>query len=217
MRGVKSRVAVAAAGLVALAVAAGVLARPSAPPDPLQQATADGCERNDTTLHTLQSPNWVYVNDKDYPASGPPPPLRLVSGVVKPDALDVHTSGGDNPVSHASYDLNFDVLVSGADSDLVAKTNTSGGLHVEREEASAPPFAWPEPGDRVTLRGFWVWDCDHFTTNGEVTGEETELHPWTALWVERKQSARSPSGEAEADLYLTTDKTQAGKSSDCAH
>ena len=153
MARVKTRVAIVAASLVALAAAAGVLARPRRPPDPLQQATADGCERNDTTLHTLQSPNWVYVNDKDYPASGPAPPLKTVSGVVQRDPLGVHTSGGDNPVSHAAYDLNFDVSVDSADADLVAKTNTSGGLHVEREEAAVPTYVWPEPGDRVTLRG----------------------------------------------------------------
>lgn len=213
----KPRVLLVAATLVALAVTAGVLAQAGSPPDPLQQATADGCERNDSTLHTLQSPNWVYVNDKNYPAAGVPPPLQSVGGVVQRDAADVHASGGDNPVSHAAYDLNFNVDVAAAKADLVAKTNTSGGLHAEREEGSTPTFVWPEPGDRVTMRGYWVWDCDHFTTNGEVTGEETELHPWTALWVQRARPVRSRTGEAEADLYLTTDKTEAGKSSDCAH
>jgi hypothetical protein len=218
MARVKPRVAIVAASLVALAAAAGVFARTQTPPDPLQQATADGCERNDTTLHTLQSPNWVYVDDKDYPAAGPAPSLETVSGVVRRDPLGVHTSGGDNPVSHAAYDLNFDVAVDAADSDLVARTNTSGGLHVEREEAAVPTYVWPEPGDRVTLRGAWVWDCDHFTSGSdEVTGEETELHPWTALWVERAQSARSRTGEREIDLYVSSDKTEAGKSADCAH
>ena len=33
----------------------------------------------------------------------------------------------------------------------------------------------------------------------------------------RPRSPRSPSGESEADLFLTTDKTEAGKSADCAH
>jgi hypothetical protein len=214
---VQTRVALVGAVLVALAVAAGVLARAQAPPDPLQQATADGCERNDTTLHTLEAPNWVYVNDKDFPASGPAPGFRSLTGAVQRGAADVHASGGDNPVSHTAYDLNFDVNVDAADTDLVAHTNTSGGLHVEREETSAPPFVWPEPGDRVSMRGYWVWDCDHFTTRGEVTGEETELHPWLALWVQRRQSSLSPTGEAEADLYLTNDRTEAGKSADCAH
>jgi len=211
------RVVVIAAGATALVVAAGVLARALTPPDPLLQAQADGCERNDTTLHTLQSPNWVYVNDKDAPASGPPPSLRFVSGVVQLSVMDVHPSDGDNPVSHAGYDLNFDVNVDAADADLVARTNTSGGLHTEREAQATPPFVWPEPGDHVTMRGFWVWDCDHFTTKGEVTGEETEMHPFTLLWVQRAVSPRSRTGESEGDLFLTTGKTPAGMHADCAH
>src|SRR3954469_17637854 len=101
MARVKARGAIVAAPLLALAATPGVLARTQTPPDPLQQATADGCERNDSTLHALKSPNWVYVNDKDYPASGVAPPLQSVDGVVKRAAMNVHTSGGDNPVSHA--------------------------------------------------------------------------------------------------------------------
>ena len=212
----KPRVVVLAAA-VGLAVAAAVLARSLAPPNPLLQAQVDGCERNDTTLHTFQSPNWVYVNDKDASASGPPPPLQLVSGLVQRKVLNVHVSGGDNPITHAGYDLNFDVSVDAAGADLVARTNTSGGLHIEREAQFTPSFVWPEPGDRVTVHGYWVWDCDHFTTDGEVTGEETEMHPFTALWVQRTVSPRSRSGESESDLFLTTDKTQAGKNADCAH
>src|SRR5438874_2378271 len=83
---------------------------------------------------------------------------------------------------------------------------------LEREAQATPSFVWPEPGDLVTLNGFWVWDCDHYTTGAaEVTGEETELHPFTALWVQRRTSPRSKTGETEADLFLTTDETTAGK------
>jgi hypothetical protein len=202
---------------VALIAAAGVLARSLTPPDPLLQSQADGCERNDTTLHTLESPNWVRVNDKDFPASGPAAPLQYVAGVVQKPAGNVHVSGGDNPLSHAGYDLNFDVTVPPAETDLVARTNTSGGMHVEREAQATPSFVWPEPGDRVNMYGYWVWDCDHFTTGTEVTGEETELHPFTILWVSRAVSRASRTGESEGDLFLTTDKTEAGKHSDCAH
>jgi hypothetical protein len=215
------RAAVAGAALLALAAPTSVLARTHAPPDPQVQALADGCERNDTTLHTLESPNWVRINDRDHPANGDPPPLQTVSGVVMRDAGNVHTSGGDNPVSHVSYDLNFNVAVDPAYADLVARTNTSGGLHVEREETATPNFVWPELGDRVTLLGYWVWDCDHFTTNGEVTGEETELHPWVGIWIERTQSVHKSGvgtgNAAEGDLFLTTDATTAGKHADCAH
>jgi hypothetical protein len=211
------RLTVVVVAAFALIAAAGVLARSLTPPDPLLQAQADGCERNDTTLHTLQSPNWVRVNDKDAPASGPAPAFQSVTGVVQKRLTNVHVSGGDNPLSHAGYDLNFDVSVSPEGKDLVARTNTSGGMHVEREAQTVPPFVWPEPGDRVTAVGYWVWDCDHFTTNGEETGEETEIHPFQALWVRRTASARSRSGEVEHDIFVTTDKTEAGKHADCAH
>jgi hypothetical protein len=90
-------------------------------------------------------------------------------------------------------------------------------MHIEREAQTVPTFVWPEPGDGVTAYGYWVWDCDHFTTGTEVTGEETEIHPFQGLWVARAASAASRSGEAERDLFITTDKTEAGKHADCAH
>jgi hypothetical protein len=50
-----------------------------------------------------------------------------------------------------------------------------------------------------------------------VTGEATEFHPYRAFWVVRKQSANSPFAENEASLFVSTDKTPAGKEADCAH
>jgi hypothetical protein len=207
------RLAVVLAAALALGAAAVVAARTLAPPNPQRQAEADGCERNDTTLHTLESPNWVRVNDKDYPANGPQPPLRFVSGTVQTTPFGVHVAGGDNPLSHRAYDLNFDVNVDDEYADLVAQTNTSGGLHVEREAHVTPFFVWPSPGDAVTLKGYWSWDCDHFLP----MGEETELHPITAFWVQRKASPETATPTTEGDLFVTTEKTEAGKHADCAH
>jgi hypothetical protein len=207
------RAAIGAAAALALAGGSVVAARTLAPPDPQLQAEADGCERNDTTLHTRESPNWVRVGDRNYPASGPQPPLQTVAGTVQRKPFDVHIAGGDNPISHRSYDLNFDVNVDDEFAGLVARTNTSGGLHVERESQATPFFVWPQEGDAVTLKGYWTWDCDHFLPEGE----ETELHPITAFWVQRRTSARSRLRAGEGDLFLTTDKTEAGKHADCAH
>jgi hypothetical protein len=208
-----SRLAVGLAAALALCVTSVVAARTLVPPDPQRQAEADGCERNDTTLHTLESPNWVRVNDNDYPANGPQPPLQLLSGRVRRDAFDVTPSDGDNPVSHAGYDVAFDVDVDDEYADLVAHTNTSGGIHVEREAQATPFFVWPEPGDAVTLKGYWTWDCDHFLPEGE----ETELHPITAFWVQRKSAPDTAIPTTEGDLFVTTEKTEAGKHADCAH
>ena len=81
---------------------------------------------------------------------------------------------------------------------------STGRVHVEREQGSLPFFAWPEAGDRVAMVGSWVWDCGHWAGGGE----RTEIHPFRALWVAR---------EAEGDLFLSSDKTFAGVEADCAH
>jgi hypothetical protein len=220
------RVVVAVAAL-ALIAATAVLARTLAGPDPNVLAVADGCGRSDTLLQTGRAPNWTRVFESQTSAGGAPRELRRASGVVESNGMpwySPHVSGGDTPYSHAAYDLNMDVRLdpSSAQADLIGVGNTAtagaesgeaGRLHVEREERATPSFVWPSPGDRVWMRGYWVWDCDHY----QPAGERTEIHPIMALWVERKWSALSPTGETEADLFLTTDKTEAGQHADCAH
>jgi hypothetical protein len=211
--------------LAALVAVAGVLAKTLTRPDPNTLAAADGCERNDATLIQGRSPNWARVTDSTTKATEAPPPLRWAEGVASSNGLpwySPHVSGGDLPYSHAGYDFNLDVLLDPAYADLIGIGNTAtagaesseaGRLHTEREAQRLPFFAWPEPGDRVRLLGYWVWDCDHY----QPAGERTELHPIVGLWVKRKWSPNSRTGETEADLYLTTDKTTAGKQADCAH
>jgi len=134
---------------------------------------------------------WVYVGDAAAPADAPAPPPQWVTGVarVRPSAgeLVLDVPGGE----HAGT------------------VNPAGRLEVRRE--ATPWFAWPEQGDRVTALGSWVWSC------GTPGTERTELHPFRTLWVERGFSARSPTGEAEGDLYISPDATAAGLSAECAH
>ena len=214
-----------AIGSVALVAVAGVLAQTLPGPDPNQLAVADGCERNEASVIQGRSPNWARVGDSTTAATGAPPPLRWAGGVANSNGLpwySPHTSGGDLPYSHAGYDFNLDVLLDPADADLIGVSNTAtagaesseaGRLHTEREAQRLPFFAWPEPGDGVRVLGYWVWDCDHY----QPAGERTEIHPIMALWVQRKWSPNSRTGESEGDLYLTTDKTEAGKQADCSH
>lgn len=190
-------------------------------PDPMKQAVADGCQRSKTAIYTGQAPNWVYVDDNQYPASGPTPPPQWLSGVVNRAAGDQpeiasRISSSDDPLTHLSYDVNIDVRVDpqyafldGANRDPA----TTGRLHAERETNAFPLWALAEPGDRVTMLGSWVWDCDHF----EPSGEYTEFHPFRAYWLERARSPRSPTGESEGDLYVSTDGTIAGLQAECAH
>ena len=215
-----------AALAAALAAFAGGRA-PDVPPDP-QDAVLDGCGRDYLAETQRQIPTWVYVGDRDAPATGPPPPARPLSGVVSsryfPD-LASHPTEEDLPPIHRSYDVNFDVKPDPAYTDLMggdaaqhtgnfAGTSPSTArIHVEREQGAFPSFAWPDPGDRVTLLGSWVWDCGHWTP----AGERTEIHTYRTLWVDRRQAAGSPAGGSEGDLLISNDKTFAGVEADCAH
>jgi hypothetical protein len=217
-RRTRRRVGVAAAVLAVVGGAALAAERPN----PVTDAVADGCERNPTGLYTADSPNWAYVNDRNAPAGGPPPPPQWVGGNVNAELeprLAVHPTGVDNPFTHRSYDVvmnvkpgpNFDFLLGTGNSAGAAETTNR--LHTEWESAAFPRWAWPDRDDRVQLLGSWVWDCDHFTGGGE----RTELHPLRAVVVYRHVSPRSPRGEAEMDVVVSTDGTPAGVQADCAH
>ena len=215
-----------AAALIALAVLVASVAALAANdrPDPNAQAIADGCKRVTTDIFKGLAPNWVYVNDKSYPASGPTPPAQWASGTANAGArtyLAAHPSSVDDPITHVSYDFNVNVQVDPASGYLVGTGNVgegeeNGRLHSERESGLLPTAFWAERGDRVSLLGSWIWDCDHF----QGAGEHTEFHPIRALWIERnagKPSPRSPKGETEGDLYVSSDGTAAATQANCAH
>lgn len=205
-----------------MAAAAAVAAFAGTRPDPNTQAQEDGCGRSAAGLFKKEQPTWVYVNDAGAPADGPAPPPQWARGVASaaPAWLGAHPTDVDDPVSHDSFDFLVNVQVDAPYDFLLGTGNfaadgeETGRLHTEWEEAAYAPFAWPEPGDRVELLGSWVWDCGHW----QAGGERTELHPLRAVWVQRLGgSPRSPTGEAEGDLFISTDKTPAGASADCAH
>lgn len=200
----------AAVLLVAFAAGAAAWKLADVKPDPNVQATADGCQRDTTKIYTGFAPNWVYVNDKDFPAGGPAPAARWATGIVKGPLglLAARVASSDDPITHHSYDMNVDVTVDPASDFLTGisrdATPEHGTIHLERESASIPFWAWPTPGDRVQALGSWVWDCDHY----QGTGERTELHPFRALFSSNGATAR---------LYVSTDATPAGKQAECAH
>jgi hypothetical protein len=163
------------------------------------------------------------VNDDKYPADGPPPPPRWVAGRVQSNDdpfLAARVATSDDPITHRSFDLNIDLqtdpeatFLTGASRD---QTSAQDHLHLERESQATPQFAWPNPGDRLSALGSWVWDCDHYLPKGE----KTEFHPFRAAWVIRNHGGPSPTskrGESEGDLYVSTDATPAGMAAQCAH
>ena len=221
------RALVVAAGVGVAAVVAAISALALSRPDPLVQAEADGCKRNNTLIYEHQAPNWAYVNDRDtWAADAPPGPVWLEGTVSseKQPLYPSHPTGVDNPLTHLSYDFNFDVapdpeyqvLLGGSPTqqtgNFAAEIEDVNRIHIEREEGWFPRWAWPDRGDRVKLLGSWVWDCDHSTY-----GERTELHPLRAIWVERRAPTTTPVAQAEGDLFISTDGTHAARQADCAH
>src|SRR5437763_948832 len=226
-------------------------------PNATTQPLTDGCQRSPAAVLAGTSPEWVYVYNT--PPNDEPPKPQWATGTVSsynPAFQAVHTSGGDNPAGHDAYDFNVNLAVDAQYSYLLGGNTTSGTgnyagngeetqrLHTEWEDLTIPKFAWPEPGDRVTELGSWVWDCGHWGTptnpfspdywlpkEGQpcpglvapdpaqctITGERTEFHPYRAIWDQRAQSPNSLYGASEAELFISTDKTEAGKEADCAH
>ncbi|MHB8573036.1 MAG: hypothetical protein ACYDAY_08785 [Candidatus Dormibacteria bacterium] len=250
-------------GLLAVAVVAlsGSGVRPLAvnppAPDPITQAPLDGCQRDPGALLSSTSPEWVYINDAQYRALGQTPPAQWITGTVSSgNALfqAVHTSGGDLPMGHTAYDFNVNVLPDPQYQFLVAGSASAGTgnyagngedhgrLHTEWQDDAVPFFAWPEPGDRITELGSWVWDCGHWGTPStydspdyvlpkvgqpclgrpdpaqcQLTGEGSEFHPYRVLWVQRQSPPASPTSQSQGELYVSTTKTRAGIEADCAH
>jgi hypothetical protein len=207
--------------LVALVAGASAWRLADVKPDPNVQAVADGCQRDTTKIYTGFAPNWVYVNDKDFPAGGPTPAIQSMSGVVHGASglLASRIASSDDPITHRSLDTNIDVTVDPQYAFLTGTSRDStpeqGTVHLERESGSYPRWARPQPGDRMQVAGSWVWDCDHY----QGRGEKTEFHPFRVAWVQRHPEQPSPTsarGEAEGDLYMSTDATPAGKAAECA-
>jgi len=216
-----------AGGVAVAAVVAAISALALSRPDPLVQAVADGCTRNNTLIYQHQAPNWAYVNDRDTSATDAPPGPMWLEGTISSEKQPLYPArptGTDTPLTHLSYDFTFDVapdpqyqaLLGGSPTqqtgNFAAEIEDVNRLHVEREENAFPRWAWPDRGDRVKLLGSWVWDCDH-----SIYGERTELHPFRAIWVVRRVSTADRLGRAEGDLFISTDGTYAAREADCSH
>ena len=222
----RAAIVVALAALVAgLAATIASTARERRAADPETDARPDGCGRDYLAQTQRQIPTWVYVGDRNTPKTGPPPAPQHLEGVVDSPferELAVHPTPEDLPTIHRSYDLNFNVLPDASFRGLLGGSavdatgnyaghgESTGRVHVEREQASTPRFVWPERGDRVSLFGNWIWDCGHWAGGGE----RTEIHPFRALWVARSHPVAS---QAEGDLFVTSDRSYAGIEADCAH
>jgi hypothetical protein len=212
---------IAAVLLIAIAVAASAPAHPPKPSS-TNQALSDGCQRSDFGIGFDTTPEWVYVDRS--------PAIRMARGVVRIS----HGSLEDSILQHRSYDYNGNLVPDPAFSYLIGGSaaqhthnyapdegEARGRLHFEWESATLPFFAWPSDGDRATLWGSWIWDCGHWqstpnNTGGTTTGEHTELHPLSAIAVNRKASYLSPRGESETDVFISNEGDGAHAVEQCA-
>lgn len=186
-------------------------------PDSRTQPLLDGCTRQRGDILTKDAPNWVYVGGTLESQN------TVFAGVVdsqyQPERA-AEPTGTDDPFTHTSYDFIFNVKPDPEYENILGTGNFEGQssetarLHNERESATFPMWAWPDRGDRITIIGSWVWDCDHTT----AAGEHTEIHPFRTLWLERNPggpSLQSPAGDREADLFVTTEGTPADRQAVC--
>ena len=87
----------------------------------------------------------------------------------------------------------------------------TGGTDAEIPAPGAD-YLTPNAGQRCLAPAVDPKQC-----GANLSGENTEFHSYRALWLARQQSAASPYAEKQAELFVSTDKTAAGKEADCAH
>lgn len=68
-----------------------------------------------------------------------------------------------------------------------------------------PKWAWPLPGNRVWVNGYWIFDCGHPVTNRatDEKGLRSEIHPPRAIASMRQQVATPPAGGAPIPVTAT--------------
>ena len=214
-------VIVTAGVIVGLCAASAPAANPPAPTSDTQPSR-DGCQRSDFGIGFDTSPEWVYV----YRSAA----IRMAQGTVRV----THGSLQESILEHRSFDFNgnlvpdapFRYLIAGSRSRHTNNFAPGGGeehgrLHFEWESATMPMFVWPTDGDRATLWGSWIWDCGHWqsgenNTTGVTTGEHSELHPLSAIAVNRRAPYLSARGETETDVFVSNEGDAAHAIEQCA-
>ena len=122
-----------------------------------------GC-RDSLTELARETPGWVSVDPSD--------PQVIIEGTVHHSKMaDV-----DFPFSHDSHDFNWhvdpDPQYQNRMSDANEVKNGRRLMEMEWESRYFPTFFWLVAGDRVFVRGRWIFDCGH-------PPYYTELHPVT--------------------------------------
>jgi hypothetical protein len=99
----------------------------------------------------------------------------------------------DTAFDHYSLDINAYVTLDSAYRNLLGTGNFDsldpaeyGILEIEWERGGVPLYAFPSPGDRITVWGTHIFDCGH----PDGAGYRTEIHPPVG-WVLFRDTASS--------------------------
>jgi len=153
-----------------------------------------------TAIPIEKDPSWVPVSG----VSNPRDPDRAfveAHGQVFYGPNTPEANGRGNPFvhetdinkNHWNHDINImltpdrdsnGLLAGGNFNDSEYAANEVANLELEWENTAAPQFAWPTPGDRMTVWGNLIWDCGH----GGPDMYRTEIHPPVG-WVTYRQTA----------------------------
>ncbi len=146
-----------------------------------------GC-RDSLTGLDRETPGWVSVDPAD--------PQVVIEGVVKRSKV----SEVDFPFSHDSHDFNWDVILDpgyeNRASDANSVLNGKRVMEMEWESRYFPSFFWPVAGDRVYVRGRWIFDCGH-------PPYYTELHPVTLSVATRYKPYHFPDQNNPSHANMT--------------
>jgi len=143
-------------------------------------------------------PGWVRVGGSPYPTT---PFVKAEGQVLVENGNDyiaqqsfiTHT---DNPVNHFAHDINAFLVPDPGYRHLLSNGSFEEGvgnehakMEIEWERGGIPSWAFPSPGDRLTVWGPHVWDCGHGDTwlGGDNT-YRTEIHPPVG-WVVYRHTA----------------------------
>lgn len=133
-----------------------------------------GCQDSLTEL-ARETPGWVSIDPSD--------PQVVVEGMVHHSKM----ANVDFPFSHDSHDFNFHVVPDPAYESRMSDANEIVGgkrlMEMEWESKYFPMAYWPVEGDRVFVRGRWIFDCGH-PEDGRFY---TELHPVSLVASTRYQ------------------------------
>ncbi|MCP5518873.1 MAG: HYR domain-containing protein [Verrucomicrobiales bacterium] len=117
--------------------------------------------------------------------------------------LPTHYSAEDSTFTHSSLDWIIDVSPFAANEAwpgspnyavLASQFNNTDAngrrkLECEWEDLHVPNFARTFPGDRVWIRGQFIFDCGHPVGLGNLEGFRSEIHPPHALVTMRREGA----------------------------